>query len=76
MWRDSRGLILPNAGGKAWGGFAVALAGGSCVDFAFGRGGYAAGRGVAGLFCIILVIADSVASWDGFCGAAPITRIM
>jgi len=36
------------------------------------------GQGAAaqGLFYIIHVIADSVASWDGFCGAAPITRIM
>ena len=50
---------MPNAGGKAWGGFAVAFADGSRVDFAFARGGYAAGRSVAGLFCIILVIADS-----------------
>ena len=54
----------------------MAFAGGSCGDFAFTRGDYAAGRGAAGLFCIILVIADSVAQWDGFCGAAPITRIM
>ena len=41
------------------GGFAGTFAGDGCVDFAFGRGVYAAGRGVAGLFYIIPVIADS-----------------
>ena len=76
MWRDGRGLILPNTGDKARVGLQWLLPLVVVLIFAFARGVYAAGRAVAGLFCIILVIADSVAPWDGFCGAAPITRIM
>jgi len=67
---------LPNAGDKARVGLQRLLPVVVGVDFTFAPGDYAAGRGVAGLFCIILVIADSVAPWDGFCGAAPITRVM
>lgn len=67
---------MPNAGDKARVGLQRLLPVVVGVDFIFARGDYAAGRGVAGLFCIILVIADSFGLRGGFCGAAPITRIM